>query len=948
MLPTVIVDYKMDFRYFLIFAGKRTDSRAVYTERNFIDDMEPPIRKHFTVDQYFRRMKRFYEEDENFSEYEIDIDELKQYYEGYKHKKMGAGDLLIEFYETLGCKEGFKSFWGLAVCHISSHSRELHEVLRRGLFKYSFKNGDCIINQAAPVPKGKTDKWGKPLKPQIKYSYIFKLLTQMLEDHMKNRKDELPLIDIRSLNQAISKIYEIDRHDLLQGKRLKMYIGPETRDLIGECFFCPKTQIDKKFSECKMEDLVYVQIYWSIIWLMMSGKNPGITPGFNGFFWIKDIFPERFNFIKLAKSKFVNEMGHKTADFPGLEPEQTRGRLISKPIVQQSNIPVNEDHFPSLSGGKAKTANVKNDTANFPKFGNGLHQGTKGQGLTLMQQMAMGKRNPMAAKRVNNAGARKRKRAAGGVTAQRLGLGINKNMDWTAPQRRKKNKRVVNNFPTLESYSNLKKASHATQKAIKRYHRPEFEDLELDDEDNGENRMIIQSTHTGPIARPVEETNELDELYGNKPSNNVSNIKEAFPTLGGGATASVTPGVNQSNPIFKPRHALNVKKGKKKGKHKKQNGQSNQNFPGQMQSMTKRQANNNFNHVFGLPKDFGKPKGQILSEDEEEAFPSMIGGTNPGAMIKKSNPLMGNKRKGKTHKKQKKQKNTQVSKDDFPTLGLGGETLSSQPENKIKKKAMRGNFINNFPEMEAIKHSNQHSKQNNLQHKKHSKHKHPIHHHKPKLEENPEEAFPNTFHSEQGSKQPTLFDKMSKKKAKRWNAQEARPWVELNPDVDESTILNKKGKTPFLNDSVEVQSAKPHITKKKKKHKGKAVIEKRSNDEPSISDAFGTSLANTDFTDTAPLKNNAKKRAPVHKKKNITQNKELFPTLGGALSGTASNMGPVVGHVARKDFDINEVINQGKKMTDAPDKNPTVVKGGIGKGKKKKKKGKKKGKAIIL
>lgn len=54
---------------------------------------------------------------------------------------------------------------------------------------------------------------------------------------------------------------------------------------------------------------------------MMSGKNPGITPGFNGFFWIKDIFPERFNFIKLAKSKFVNEMGHKTADFPGLEPE---------------------------------------------------------------------------------------------------------------------------------------------------------------------------------------------------------------------------------------------------------------------------------------------------------------------------------------------------------------------------------------------------------------------------------------------------------------------------------------------------------------------------------------------------------------------------------------------------------------------------------------------------
>jgi hypothetical protein len=46
-----------------------------------------------------------------------------------------------------------------------------------------------------------------------------------------------------------------------------------------------------------------------------------------------------------------------------------------------------------LDGGKAKKNAVKNDTANFPKFGASLHQGTKGKGLTLMQQMAMGKRN---------------------------------------------------------------------------------------------------------------------------------------------------------------------------------------------------------------------------------------------------------------------------------------------------------------------------------------------------------------------------------------------------------------------------------------------------------------------------------------------------------------------------------------------------------------------------
>jgi hypothetical protein len=44
-----------------------------------------------------------------------------------------------------------------------------------------------------------------------------------------------------------------------------------------------------------MEDLVYVQIYWSIVWLMLSGKNPGVTPGFNGFFWLKENFPGRFD-----------------------------------------------------------------------------------------------------------------------------------------------------------------------------------------------------------------------------------------------------------------------------------------------------------------------------------------------------------------------------------------------------------------------------------------------------------------------------------------------------------------------------------------------------------------------------------------------------------------------------------------------------------------------------
>ena len=374
MLPTIIIDYRIDFRYFVIASSLKQMGRAIYSENCFIDEIIPPIRKHFTVDQYFKRMKRVYEEDDGFTEYEISINELKQYYLGYKQKRMGAGELLEEFYEALGIKEGFKSFWGLAICHTSSHSRELHEVLRRALFNLSFKNGDCIINKSAPVPKGKTDKYGKPLRAQIKYSHIFGLLTEQLEGHMKKNKDDLPHIDIRSLNQAISKIYEIDRHDLLQGKKLKMYVSPETRELIGECFFCPESQIIKKFQKCKMEDLIYVQIYWSIIWLLMSGKNPGITPGFNGFFWIKDIFPGRFDFIRLAKSKFVNQStGQKYGEYPTMDfstQPGARGPTQPKRVpAQQSNIAVNASNFPTLGGGAPERKQmVVNNVTNFPSF----------------------------------------------------------------------------------------------------------------------------------------------------------------------------------------------------------------------------------------------------------------------------------------------------------------------------------------------------------------------------------------------------------------------------------------------------------------------------------------------------------------------------------------------------------------------------------------------------
>jgi hypothetical protein len=138
---------------------------------------------------------------------------------------------------------------------------------------------------------------------------------------------------------------------------------------------------------------------------------------------------------------------------------------------------------------------------------------------------------------------------------------------------------------------------------------------------------------------------------------------------------------------------------------------------------------------------------------------------------------------------------------------------------------------------------------------------------------------------------------MEKKKAKRYNFKAANPWVNENPDVDESLIMNKKGKGLTTEP---IKPAHSHKGGKKKKHKGKAVKESNDDDFPSAN--FGSSLAHSDFTSTAPSKNNHKKKVHNKKKNNASKNNELFPTLG-ALGSTPINLGH--NKVARPDFDFN-------------------------------------------
>ncbi len=51
MLPTLVIDYRIDFRYFLIAAGVGAlEYKAIIQDACFIDDLTPPTRKFFNID----------------------------------------------------------------------------------------------------------------------------------------------------------------------------------------------------------------------------------------------------------------------------------------------------------------------------------------------------------------------------------------------------------------------------------------------------------------------------------------------------------------------------------------------------------------------------------------------------------------------------------------------------------------------------------------------------------------------------------------------------------------------------------------------------------------------------------------------------------------------------------------------------------------------------------
>lgn len=168
------------------------------------------------------------------------INKLMDYYLQYKSRRLPAFNLLKEFEDSLGVREGLKAFWGLIICHTSSHAKELHEIMRKSLLKMSFRNKGCILNY---TPE---QNYNDDIQIQKKYSYVFKKLIKRIIEFLRGKKD-VETMDERHLNQIISNFYEIDISDMLQGWKLKTYVSPESREHILQVFFCDDKDIEKNF-----------------------------------------------------------------------------------------------------------------------------------------------------------------------------------------------------------------------------------------------------------------------------------------------------------------------------------------------------------------------------------------------------------------------------------------------------------------------------------------------------------------------------------------------------------------------------------------------------------------------------------------------------------------------------------------------------------------------------
>ena len=371
MLPGTVVDYRMDYRYFLLASGKAStdlignkfqdgkdqENNQSGTAKSktlfhldlfqpsnrldgvvYIEDLIPPARKYYSVKKYFNKLKRVHgdsKEEENQTPNEsntrkgkerggkrskksskvnsrtqqkIRLENLERAYRRYKDRDYSALSLFRDFQDILGVRYGIQAFWGLAVCHTSSHSKELHEVLRREILKMRFREPTSILSESKPAPyrrgdggrddrnNNKNKKKGKgkdnhPFRPQqAKFSRIYKELISEVDEHLLANRKDIPVLDERQLNQAISAFYALEKCDMLQSEKLKMYISPSSREEVQKMFFCPRAKVKE----------ILVRNYEFQKREILSNFSPFLTPFLiiSVLNWKKFRFFYLFNFLE--------------------------------------------------------------------------------------------------------------------------------------------------------------------------------------------------------------------------------------------------------------------------------------------------------------------------------------------------------------------------------------------------------------------------------------------------------------------------------------------------------------------------------------------------------------------------------------------------------------------------------------------------------------------------
>ena len=128
-----------------------------------------------------------------------------------------------------------------------------------------------------------------------------------------------------------------------------------------------------------LKDLVYILIYWRVIYIRLKGNKLGITPGFDGFNWLKTQSKNMFNFLKV-KTQEENQKNK-----PGVA---TRVRVEDS---GKEGMVLGDDDFPELNIGDAKgmktiQEQMRNHHRNFKK--------DKG-GVTITKKKKKKKGNPL-------------------------------------------------------------------------------------------------------------------------------------------------------------------------------------------------------------------------------------------------------------------------------------------------------------------------------------------------------------------------------------------------------------------------------------------------------------------------------------------------------------------------------------------------------------------------